>query len=161
MSEPSADVPTDKTGRIPGPWRKGESGNVKGRPPGARNRSTVAAETLLDGQARGLTQACINRALAGDSVALRLCLERILPPRKDRPIRVGLPPIVKAADVPQALAAVLESVSVGELTPDEGVRLAQVIEQIRKSIETAELENRIARLEQRVPGGQSEIQQKA
>lgn len=161
MSKPSVDAVPDKTGRIPGAWRKGESGNVKGRPPGARNRSTVAAETLLDGQSKALTQVCIDRALGGDSVALRLCLERILPPRKDRPIRVVLPPIGKAADVPHVLASVLALVGNGELTPDEGVRLAQVIEQVRKAIETSELEQRIATLEQRVPGRQSEIQQKA
>ena len=139
-----------------GSWRKGQSGNPKGRPQGARNKTSLAAERLLDGESRALTRVCIDRALAGDSVALRLCMERILPPRKDRPVRLALPTIGKATDVPSALAVVLKSVSNGELTPDEGVRVAQVIEQIRKAIETSELEQRIATLEQRTPGKQNE-----
>ena len=144
-----------------GSWRKGQSGNPKGRPQGARNKTSLAAERLLDGESRALTRVCIDRALAGDSVALRLCMERILPPRKDRHVRLSIPTIADAKDVPRVLSVILESVGNGELTPDEGVRLAQVIEQIRKSIETTELEQRIATLEHRVPGRQSEIQQKA
>jgi len=51
-----------------------------GRTKGSRHRSTLAIEELLDGQAEALTQKAINAALEGDGMALRLCLERILPP---------------------------------------------------------------------------------
>src|SRR5207248_1837063 len=69
------------------PFRRGESGNSAGRPVGARHKATVAAETLLDGEAEGLTRKVLEMALAGDNVAMRLCLERILPPRRERPVR--------------------------------------------------------------------------
>ena len=49
------------------------------RPKGARNRATLAAETLLDGEAEALTRKAVELALAGDTTALRLCLERVLP----------------------------------------------------------------------------------
>jgi hypothetical protein len=60
---------------------KGQSGNPGGRPKGSRNATTIALETLLDGQATALTQKAIDVALTGDIPALRLCLDRILPPR--------------------------------------------------------------------------------
>ena len=63
--------------------RPGQSGNPEGRPKGSRNVTTLALETLLDGQAAALTQKAIDLALSGDMAALRLCLDRILPPRKD------------------------------------------------------------------------------
>ena len=72
-------------------FRKGQSGNPSGRPRGARNKTTLAVEALLDGEAEVLTRKAIERAKDGDSVALRLCLERILPPRKDRPVSFALP----------------------------------------------------------------------
>jgi len=79
-------------------FRKGQSGNPSGRPRGARNKTTLAVEALLDGEAEVLTRKAIERAKDGDSVALRLCLERILPPRKDRPVSFALPKIESAAD---------------------------------------------------------------
>ena len=128
----------------------GQSGNPKGRPRGARNVATVAAEMLLDGQAKALTQVCIDRALGGDSVALRLALERILPPRKDRYVRLAIPPVVDAKDVLRAMTAILDAAATGALTPEEGTRLTQLVEQVRKSIETAELEERIKAVEERM-----------
>ena len=73
----------------------------------------MAAEILLDGQSKALTQACIDRALGGDSVALRLALERILPPRKDRYVRLAIPPVVDAKDVLRAMTAILDAAATG------------------------------------------------
>lgn len=131
-------------------WRKGQSGNPMGRPRGAKNRATMAAESLLEGQSEALTQICIDRALRGDPMALRLCLDRIIAPRRDRHIHLSVPTIHKASDVPLALIAILEATTMGTLTPEEGQRLSHLVEQIRKGIETAELEQRIEALEQQV-----------
>jgi hypothetical protein len=73
------------------PFSKGQSGNPGGRPLGARHKATLAAEALLDGEAEGLTRKAIEAALGGDMPALRICLDRILPPRKERPVRFKLP----------------------------------------------------------------------
>ncbi|MGH7064786.1 MAG: DUF5681 domain-containing protein, partial [Stellaceae bacterium] len=65
-------------------FAKGKSGNPVGRQPGSRNRASLAAEALLDGAADGLTRRAVELAVAGDPMALKLCLERILAPRRDR-----------------------------------------------------------------------------
>ena len=58
------------------PFQKGQSGNQDGRPKGSRNATTIALETLLDGQATALTQKAAELTLAGDMTALRLCHPR-------------------------------------------------------------------------------------
>src|SRR5215211_4292561 len=65
-------------------FQPGQSGNPSGRPPGSRNKTTLAVDALLDGEAETLTRKAIELAKAGDLVALRLCLDRICPPRKGR-----------------------------------------------------------------------------
>ena len=64
-------------------WIKGQSGNPAGRPKGAKNKTTLAAESLLKDHAEEITQKVIELALAGDLIALKMCLDRVLPvPRK-------------------------------------------------------------------------------
>jgi Family of unknown function (DUF5681) len=128
-------------------FSKGQSGNPAGKPPGARHRATMAAEALLDGEVQALTRKAIERALEGDGVALRLCLERILPARKDRPVKFDLPPVETASDISKALGAIAKSMAAGELTPDEAGTVATIMEAHRKAIETVELEERVRRLE--------------
>jgi Family of unknown function (DUF5681) len=128
-------------------FSKGQSGNPAGKPPGARHRATMAAEALLDGEVQALTRKAIERGLEGDGVALRLCLERILPARKDRPVKFDLPPVETASDISKALGAIAKSMAAGELTPDEAGTVATIMEAHRKAIETVELEERVRRLE--------------
>jgi hypothetical protein len=122
----------------PGHFRPGQSGNPAGRPKGARNRSTIAAESLLEGEAEALTRKAITLALAGDTTALRLCIERLVPPRKDRPITFDLPPIASAADVANAVAAVLRAVAEGRVTPSEAMAVTSLIEAVGRAIPTTE-----------------------
>src|SRR5215813_3228417 len=84
------------------PFEKGQSGNPAGRPKGARNRTTIAVEALLDGQAEAITQKAIELALQGDRVALRLCLERILPAQRERRINFAMPSLESAEDAAPA-----------------------------------------------------------
>ena len=93
------------------------SGN-SGRPKGARNKTTLAIESLLEGQAEALTQKAISKALDGDSMALRLCMERIAPAPKDNPVSFTLPQMNNALDASQAAGSVLTAVSEGNLTPN-------------------------------------------
>ena len=83
-------------------FKPGQSGNPAGRPKGARHRTTVAIEALLDGEGEAITRKAIEAAKAGDMVAIRLVLDRICPPRKTRPIHIELPPIHDAGGVPEA-----------------------------------------------------------
>ena len=121
-----------------------------GRPRGARHQVTRAVEELLEGEAEVLTRKAVEVALAGDMTALRLCLERIAPARKDSPVSFDLPAMQNAQDAAQAAQAVLEAVAVGELTPLEAASVMGLIEAYRKTLETSELEQRLTELEQRL-----------
>ena len=122
------------------------SGNA-GRPKGARNRTTMAVLELLEGQAEALTQRAVELALSGDTTALRLCLERVAPPRKDAPVQFALPKMTSAKDAAEAAAAVLQAVSEGDLTPTEGAQVMGLVDSFRRTLETSELEARLAALE--------------
>jgi hypothetical protein len=88
-----------------------------GKPRGARHKATQAALALLDGHAEALTRKAVDMALAGDVAALRMCLDRVAPVRKDAPVTFALPAMTCARDAAQAAGAVLGAVSEGELTP--------------------------------------------
>lgn len=142
----NAETTPRTTRRRPG-WQPGQSGNPAGRPRGARNRATVLAEALLTGEAEAIVRRVIEGALAGDPVCMRLALERLVPPAKDRPIRVELPQLATAADAVAAVAAVTSAVADGAITPAEGTALAGLVEIHRRTLETAALAARIDALE--------------
>jgi hypothetical protein len=98
---------------------------------------------------RHWTRKAVELAQEGNVVALRLCLERLIPPRKDRPINLKLPTVASVGDIPKALEAVLKAVASGEITPQEGQALAGMIEAYRKGVELADIEARFAALEDR------------
>ena len=125
-----------------------EPGNP-GRPKGSRNKATLAAEVLLDGEAEALTRKAIELALAGDVTALRLCWDRIVPARKDRPVTFALPNLEHASDAVMASAAIVEAVANGDLTPSEAAELSKVIDGFARTLEAADFEERLSRLEQR------------
>ena len=118
-----------------------------GKPRGSRHKTTLAMEGLLEGQSEALTQAAIDKALEGDVTALRLCLDRIAPPRKDAPISFDLPDIETAQDAASAARAILKAVAAGEVTPLEAATVMAVVEQFRRTLETTEIEERLAALE--------------
>ena len=129
------------------PFPKGRSGNPQGRPPGARNAATLLAEQLLDGEAEALTRKVIEAAKGGDMVALRLCLDRILPPRRDRPVHFTIPVLNSADNASKAMAAITTAVASGELTPTEAAELSSVIAAYVKVVESVEVEKRLCALE--------------
>jgi hypothetical protein len=118
-----------------------------GKPKGTRHKATQAALALLDGEAEALTRKAVEMALDGDGAALRLCLERIAPPRRDAPVQFDLPRMETARDAAKAAGAVLEAVALGELTPTEGAHIMALVETYRRTLETTELEARVAALE--------------
>ena len=131
-------------------FKPGQSGNPSGKPKGSLNRVTLAIQSLLDGEGEELTRKAIELAKDGDLTALKLCLERICPPRKSRPISIDLPDVKTSLGVSQAQSTVVQAVGEGELTPDEGQVLSNILESRRKSIETEDHERRLDELEKKV-----------
>jgi hypothetical protein len=126
----------------------GHSGNPKGRPKGARHKTTLAVEALLEGEAEALTRKAIELALEGDAVALRLCLERIAPARKDGTVRFSLPTVETPSDMVAASAAVLEAVAGGNITPNEAQTIATLLQAHGRVLELADLDERLRKLEE-------------
>lgn len=131
-------------------FQKGTSGNPKGKPVGAKNKATIAALTLLEGEAEALTRKAVDMALQGDIQALRICLERIVSPAKERPISINLPKVETAEDLPKITAALLSAVGFGEIGPTEASTLAKLVEVHRGALEIADITERIKRLEKEV-----------
>jgi hypothetical protein len=135
-----------------GLYQPGQSGNPKGRPKGARNKTTLAVEALLDGEAEAITRKAIEKAKDGDMTAIRLCLDRLAPPVKDRPVSFHLPEIKMAEDASAASGAILQAVSNGEVTPSEAGDLVRLLDSFTTTLVATELERRIAALEDRGGG---------
>jgi hypothetical protein len=129
------------------PFEPGQSGNPSGRPKGARNKTTIAVEALLDNEAEALTRKVIELALAGNMAAIRLCFERLLPPRRDRGVVFDLPKIESAADAVAASGAVLESCAAGTLSPGEAADVMELIKTHLRAIDLRQIETGMAALE--------------
>jgi hypothetical protein len=129
------------------PFEKGRSGNPAGKPRGARNRATLAAEALLDGQCAALTKKAIDLALEGDTIALRLCLERVVPKRHERPIQFAIPPLHVASDAIAAIDAISAGVARGELSASEAGSLIALVNSFRETLSAVDHEARLAALE--------------
>jgi len=141
----------ENTGRDQaGRWRKGASGNKAGKPRGTRHKATLAAETLLEGEAEALSRKAVELALRGDVSALRLCLDRIVPPRKDRPVCFELPRMNESKDAVTASAAIVAAVANGDLTPMEASELGKLVDSYARTLQAVEFEERISRLEKAV-----------
>lgn len=134
------------SGQVRGrPFRKGQSGNPAGRRFGSRNKATMAAQKLLASEAETLTRKAVEAALAGDPLAMRLCLERILP--RDRAVEFALPPIKSAADIAQAMGAVTAALAGGVISPAEAQAIARVFTTFVHTIETSDFDKRLQKLE--------------
>jgi hypothetical protein len=127
------------------PFSPGNPGKQKG----TRHRVTRAMEALLEGEGEALTRRAVEMALAGDGLALRLCMDRLLPALRDRPLAIDLPPLGSPKDAVAASAALLAAVATGEIAPGEARELGRLIELHLKAVEMHELETRLAALEAR------------
>ncbi|MBO9503868.1 hypothetical protein J7348_04450 [Qipengyuania flava] len=104
---------------------------------------------MLEGEHESLTRKAIDKALEGDVTALRLCLDRIAPARRDSPVSFSLPEITSAEDAVKASSALLSAVAAGEVTPDEAGRVMALLTSHKQLVETCDLESRLTALEQK------------
>ena len=129
------------------PFKKGQSGYPAGKKKGTRNKATLVLEAILDGDAPELMRKAVHLAKAGDASMMRLCLERLIPPRKDRPVQFELPPVNNSADAAKAMLAIVQAVAAGEITPNEAFEVSKIIECFAETLKVNELEARIEALE--------------
>lgn len=139
---------SDLNSKISGKFEAGVSGNPKGRPRGIADKRTEI-RNLLYPHAEALVQKTIELALAGDSTALRICLERLIARAKSNTAAVPIDnfDLTKAENLPLAGSNILQAVSREELTLEEAKIACDLIETQRKLIETANLEARVNSIE--------------
>ncbi len=141
------------------PFRHGNTAS-RGRPPGSRNLATIAAQRLFEENAEPLARKCIELADEGDSMAMRLAMERILPPCKATLVHFEMPSVRSLADLPKAADAILQAVAQGQVSPADGESLTSMLDFLRRNLETVEIDQRLralteeraARLAKKPPG---------
>ncbi|MBF0292854.1 MAG: hypothetical protein HQK86_11940 [Nitrospinae bacterium] len=124
-------------------FEKGKSGNPNGRPKGRPDRRLIYREAL-EGRASELVEKAISLALEGDTTALKICLDRILP--KDAPI-MGVE--LGGDRLTQRAEAIYNATSAGELTPSEAGDLMALLTGFSRVKELDEIEKRLEVLEKR------------
>lgn len=135
------------------PWQfqPGRSGNPEGRPKGALNKATVAARELLYGQSEAITQKAVELALEGDTTALRLCMERIVPALKSTS-----PAIQLDSPQPNSLSgtakAFINAAASGDLAPDVAAQLVGAVAAVARVEEVETLKVRMEALEHTLKG---------
>jgi hypothetical protein len=128
-------------------FQAGQSGNPNGRPAGSRNKGTMVIEKLLAEGAEEIARMAIRRATGGDNAMIKLCFDRLCPPRKDRPIPFAMPEIETARDAAKMAAEILATVAAGDLTPGEATQLLQLFANYVKALEIAERDAGVQRVE--------------
>jgi len=114
----AAETASKGPGRL---FEKGRSGTPVGRPRSARNKATLAADALFDSEAEALSRKAVELAL-GSEAALRLCLDRIIAPRRERPIQLAVPSIQSASDIAAAMGTIVKAAAQGHRHARRGVQ---------------------------------------
>ena len=135
-----------------GRFRPGQSGNPAGKKPGSKNRATLLAEALREGEAEAMARIIIDRGMSGDGVALRFCLARLLAKPRGRTISLDLPQGTRPGDVVAAFNATLAAMAAGEITPEEALVVTRVLDGRRRALDAWQIEKKLTRYGATIPG---------
>jgi Family of unknown function (DUF5681) len=123
-------------------FQPGQSGNPAGRPPGSRNKKTLAVQALIDERAEGIVTNLMDRALDGQGTAMRLVSEWLVPTGRNRLVAIELPLVKTPEDAELAMSVVLDELAAGKLTLGEVSALITAIDRMLR------LADRIAKMQQ-------------
>ena len=126
-------------------WKKGQSGNPAGRPPGQSVITRLRAQ--LEPDAPEILRAMVAAAKGGDIQAARLILERIMPAIKSSEQAIKLD--LSGETLTDKGNAVLGAISAGVLAPSQGSQLIAAIGTLARVTELDDLERRIGELEKK------------
>ena len=130
------------------PFMKGQSGNPRGRPRRSRNSTAQAIQSLLDAEAEALANKVLELALGGDKAALRMCLDRLIPARRDRTVPLAMPRVRDVSDLKPAMGAIMNATARGHISAGEGAGLARLVDVFLKALDTHDFDHRLRRLEE-------------
>ena len=124
---------TENTGpNLGNRFRKGQSGNPAGKPKGARHKTTLLAERLMQDDVEKIVNAVLTAARNGDMMAAKIILDRIAPVRRSNSF--DLPRIECRTDRLAARVAVLDAVANGDLTPGEAADIFNLIDRVARAL---------------------------
>ena len=139
------------------PFQKGQSGHPQGRAKGSRNKATMMAQVLIDGDYEKIIEGVKHKAFVeGDTRAYKLLIERLVPPRRSRDLNLELPAIKTASDVIVAMGEVFAAMARGAITAEEVRELSTLLDVGRRTLENVDHESRILELEIRRGGNGGE-----
>ncbi|MHB1221276.1 MAG: DUF5681 domain-containing protein [Gammaproteobacteria bacterium] len=118
----------------------GKSGNPNGRPKGALNKRTQLAN-LLEPHAEALIAKAIELALSGDTNALRLCIERLIPKINNTSTNINLPIKITKGSLPEAKEKILSAVFDGEIDINHAEKLINLIDRCYISADPLKISN--------------------
>ena len=127
-------------------FEKGNAGGP-GRPRGWRSEANRTLDRLASEGAEAVLKKQLEMAQSGDGRAAELVLKRAWSQPRGRLVEFEMPDVIEAPDVVHALHAVADAIKSGQLTPEEGVAVAEVVEKQRRAIELSTLEDRVLALE--------------
>jgi uncharacterized protein DUF5681 len=108
-------------------FRRGRSGNPRGRPKGSVRAGTRAALAMADAASPDLMKTAIEQGHGGDGVAVRFVLARTMGLRRGQPVELDLPAVTSRADLGAAVAAITAAIGEGSLTPEEAAHLSLML----------------------------------
>jgi hypothetical protein len=146
--QPKVAQPSNVGRNSDGTFAKGFVNNPAGKPKGTRHNATRLAEALIDGRAKELVDKAVDMALAGDPTAMRIVIDRLCPPRRERSVSLEMPSIKSASDLITAAAALTDATAAGDITPGEAASLSTRVGNVAKAIETVEIVARLTKLEE-------------
>ncbi|NEV64130.1 DUF5681 domain-containing protein [Thiorhodococcus minor] len=127
-------------------FKKGQSGNPKGRPKGIVCQAKLRAAILKD--IPDIIETLVKAAKDGDTQAAKLLMDRSIPAIKP----TSEPTTFKMGEtLAESGQAILEAVATGKMSTDQGTALMQALAGLARVTEVTELEQRIAALEQATP----------
>lgn len=141
------------------PFKKGQSGNPKGRTPGVKSLHTRMTDALrsfgkrhdVTDPASVLLDTIIQQAIDGDSKAQRLILERWQPVPKQRAEPISLAETLPSSPV-KAIQQITDAVTTGELDIESASKLGALISLRIRAEEHQDLEERLSRIEEAFDG---------
>lgn len=131
-----------------GRFKKGQSGNPTGKPKGAKDKRTEL-RALFEPHRAKLIKKAVAMALAGDTTALRICIDRLVAPVRGNPVNIDN----FTGTLSERGERVMEAIAQGSISAEEAAALMSVIQMQARIVESDELEKRLSALEKALAGG--------
>jgi len=131
-------------------FKPGQSGNKAGRPQGSRNKVSIILDGMLQKEAEAILNKAVKLALNGNSIMIRALIDKLIPNRKENPVKIRLPTIATAADLPKITATILKAAGAGKITISEAANFSKIVDSHRSALEIFEIQTRLSNIENKM-----------